>query len=166
MGVFLDVLFVIGLVAACLTTVFGLPGNFIVLGGAVAYMLGTGGADFGWGLIVLLAGLAGLGELLEFLFGTFTSVRYGGSRWSALGSVVGGVLGAVVGTGVLPVVGTLVGAFVGAFLLAFLFEMAHRRGEGEPLRVGFGALVGKILGLSAKMSLGLAMVVLVAVRVL
>jgi len=162
--VFLNILFLLGLLAAVCTTFFGLPGNFIVLGAAVAYAFGTHFGPLGWGFLVLLAGLAILGEILEFLFGTFTSVRYGGSRWSAVGSFVGGVVGAVVGTGVIPVVGTVVGAFLGSFSLAFLFEFIHRNRQGVAARAGFGALVGKMLGLSTKTSLGLVMVILVAFR--
>jgi len=162
----LNILFLLGLLIAVFTSFFGLPGNFIVLGAAVAYAFGTHFSSLGWGFLVLLAGLAILGEVLEFLFGTFTSVRYGGSRWSAVGSFVGGVAGAVVGTGVIPVVGTVIGAFLGSFTLAFLFELIHRNRQDIAARAGLGALVGKILGLSTKTSLGLVMVVLVAMRLL
>lgn len=164
MAIFLNMLFLLGLFVAVFTTFFGLPGNFIVLGAAVAYAFGTHFSQFGWGYLLVLAGLAVLGEILEFLFGTFTSVRYGGSRWSAFGSFVGGVGGAIVGTGLFPLVGTVIGAFLGAFLLAFLFEYAFRRREGEAARAGFGAFVGRILGLSTKVGLGLAMVILVALQ--
>ncbi|MCK4546172.1 MAG: DUF456 domain-containing protein [Candidatus Eisenbacteria sp.] len=164
MTIFLNILFLLGLLVAVFTSFFGLPGNFIALGAVVVYAISTGWSVIGWKFLLLVGGLILLGELLEFLFGTFTSVRYGGSRWSAVGSFVGGVSGAIVGTGMIPLVGTVIGAFAGAFVLAFLFEFIYQRRQAEAARAGFGAFVGKMLGLSTKMSLGLAVVVLVALR--
>jgi uncharacterized protein YqgC (DUF456 family) len=161
---FLNGLFLLGLIVAIFTSFFGLPGNFIALGAVIIYAVSTGWTVMGWKFLLLVGGLVALGEVLEFLFGTFTSVRYGGSKWSALGSFVGGVLGAIVGTGVIPLVGTIVGAFLGAFILAFVFEYIHQQRQTDAARAGFGAFVGKMLGLSTKMALGLTMVILVALR--
>jgi uncharacterized protein YqgC (DUF456 family) len=162
--VVLNILFLLGLLGAVFTTFFGLPGNFLALGAVIAYSAGTGWQVMGWKFLIVVGALVLVGELLEFLLGTFTSVRYGGSRWSAVGSFVGGVVGAIAGTGVIPLVGTVIGAFIGAFALAFLFEYVHRNRQADAARAGFGALVGKIFGLSTKMSLGLAMVILVGLR--
>ena len=69
------VLWALLLVFASLFVYLGLGGNFIILGLALLHALVTGFDPIGWKLLSWLAGIAVLGEIIEFLVGTFWIAR-------------------------------------------------------------------------------------------
>ena len=72
-------------------------------------------------------------------------------------------MGAIVGTPWLPIVGTLIGACLGAFVAALAYELiVMQRQVGEAAWTGFGAALGKIGGLLAKLAIGLVMLIVAA----
>jgi hypothetical protein len=154
---------VLGLVAIPL----GLPGTFIIFGDALIYGIITRfrGAISLKFLLVLLA-IALFAELMEFLLGTFTTVKFGASKWGVVGTLAGGILGASWGSAAFPLVGTLAGAIIGAFLGAFILEYLHREDHGVAAKAGLGAFVGKILGITITFSCAIAMVALILIRLL
>ncbi len=111
----------------------------------------TGFADFGWTLILTLAGLAALSQVLDYLASAYGAKRFGGSRWGIWGSVFGGLLGLVFFS--LP--GMIVGLFAGAF---FLELWPGRKGALASLKVGGGSLLGFLGGTLLKLVFSLAMI--------
>ncbi len=149
------------LLAASLLVYLGLGGNFVVVGLALLHALATGFDPIGWRLLLLLLGLAALGELLEFLIGTFWIARKGATRRGVAGAFVGGLAGAVLGAPLLPIVGAVLGSFVGAFAGAVLGEYLRLRTVPPSLRIGGWAFVGKLAAMMTKHAVGLVMVGLV-----
>ena len=155
------VLWALLLVAASLFVYLGLGGNFIVLGLALVHALVTGFDPIGWRLLLVLLGIALLGELIEFVVGTFYVAKQGASKQGVAGAFVGGLLGAVAGNGLVPVAGAVLGSFVGAFGGAVLGEYWRRQRMEPSLRVGGHAFLGRLLAILIKHALGLVMVFLV-----
>ena len=149
------------LLAAGLLVYLGLGGNFIVIGLALVHALLTGFDPIGWRMLLTLAVLAALGELLEFLIGTFWIARKGATRHGVIGAFVGGLAGAVLGAPLLPLVGAVLGSFAGAFAGAILGEYHHLRTLEPSLRIGGWAFVGKLSAIAVKHAIGLAMVALI-----
>src|SRR2546430_16875774 len=69
-----------------------------------------------WTTLGVAAGLAVLGEVLEFVLGAAGSRHAGGSKRAAALAIVGSLVGGIIGIGIPgPVVGTLNGACPVAF---------------------------------------------------
>jgi len=149
------------LIVASLFVYLGLGGSFIVLGLAVIYAVATGFATLTWQWLLLLLGLALLGELLEFIIGTFYVARKGATRSGVVAAFIGGLIGAFVGNGLVPVVGAVIGSFGGAFLGAVLGEFQHNRQLEPSLRVGGYAFLGRAMAMVLKHLIALVMVFLV-----
>jgi uncharacterized protein len=169
-------LLILALVAAWPLTLFGLPGNWLMLGAAAlyAYLIPAGPLfSFGWRVVGGLAALAAAGEIVELAAGAAGTRKAGGSRRAAVcalvGSIAGGLLGMFVGLPV-PVAGSIVAALLfaplGALLGAIWGESTTGRHPGETLQVGMAAFWGRLFGTLAKLLIGLAMIVVVAVALL
>ncbi|TWT77813.1 hypothetical protein Pla123a_16090 [Posidoniimonas polymericola] len=155
------------------TNFFGLPGNWIVLGGAALFAYSvTGPEGLGVGLqgLIILAVLAGLGELVEFAAGAMGAAKQGASKRSValavVGAMVGGLAGVIVGVPV-PLIGSMVaalfGSAIGAFVGAYLGEKWARGPAAPSLAVGQGAFWGRLWGTAGKLIAGAAMLVVLVV---
>ncbi len=167
MHVFGSILFYLVLVLGIITIFLGFPGTFIIFADALIYGLITrfrGGITVKF--LLLLFAIAVFSELVEFLLGTFTTLKFGATKWGVIGTLVGGILGAAWGSAALPLVGTLVGALLGAFLGAFTLELIHRDDQTGAAKAGFGAFVGKILGITVTFSCAIAMITLILIRLI
>lgn len=136
----------------------GLPGSWIALAGILVYAVATKFASIGWPTLLLMAGLAVAGEIVESLLGIVYVARKGATKWGVFGAFAGGIAGAIVGTMILPVVGSFVFAFAGAFAGAVTLEYARYRALDRALQTGFFAFAGKLLASIVKFALGLAIV--------
>ncbi|MEO1574659.1 MAG: DUF456 family protein, partial [Pseudomonadota bacterium] len=85
------------------------------------------------------------------------------SRRGAALAIVGGIVGAVMGTPIAPVAGTLVGACVGAFSGSILGDLWAGQPLAQSVDAGSEAAVGRLWGTIAKMIVGTAIVILLAV---
>jgi uncharacterized protein YqgC (DUF456 family) len=149
------------LVFASLLVYLGLGGNFVILGLAALYALATGFDPIGWTLLAVLAGIALVGEGIEFVLGTLYVARRGATRGGVVLAFVGGLVGAIVGNGLLPIAGAVVGSFIGAFAGAVFGEYRQQQRLEPSLRVGTHAFVGRLLAILAKHVMGLLMVFLI-----
>ncbi len=149
------------LLVASLLVYLGLGGNFVLLGLALLHALITGFDPISWTLLGILAGLAVLGELVEFVLGNFYVLRKGASGLGTFGGFAGGLLGAVLGNGVVPVVGAVLGSFVGAFGGCVLGEWWRQRRLEPSVRIGTHAFIGRLVAILTKHALGLVMVLLI-----
>lgn len=166
------VLLVLASSAAWLTTLVTLPGNWIIVGLAAlfAWLIPVEvGPGVTWLTVAVLAGIAILGEVLEFGASAAGAAKQGASKrgvaLSMLGAIVGSMLGLLVGTPV-PVVGSfvmaLVGGAAGAFAGAYIGEGWKGQPEEHRLAVGRGAFTGRIWGTIGKLAAGAIMLVVLA----
>ncbi len=131
------------------TVLPALPGTALVLGGIV---LGAWIDDFtrvGTGTLVVVALLAVLAWVLDFVAGLLGAKKVGASRQALVGAAVGTVVGLFMGlVGVLfmPLVGAAVGEYVA------------RRDEQHALKVGVATWLGIMAGMLAKVVIAFMMV--------
>jgi uncharacterized protein YqgC (DUF456 family) len=164
------VLLLIANIACWVATVFTLPGNWgiVLLAALCAWLLPEPDGmrlGFGWIPVIVLAALAGVGELIEFFAGAAGAARQGASRRAMALALVGAALGSIVGAilGVpIPVVGSIIAAIgggaAGAFAGAWLGEYWKGRASHERLAIGTGAMLGRVVGTIGKLVVGAVMV--------
>src|SRR5262245_53660357 len=157
-------------VACWLSTVFTLPGNWFIvaLAALCAWLFPEHDGKtlgFTWTSVVLLAVLAGIGEVIEFAAGAAGAAKQGASRrgmaLALVGAAVGSMVGAIIGVPI-PVIGSLIaavgGGAGGAFLGAYLGEYWKGRATEERLSISTGAMLGRVAGTVGKLAVGAAMV--------
>ena len=149
------------LLATSLLVYLGLGGNFVLIGLALLHAVVTGFDPIGWPLLLILLGIALLGELVEFLLGTFYVLRKGAGGGAAVGGFVGGLAGGVAGHALVPVIGAVLGGFLGGFAGAVLGELRRQRRLAPSLRAGTHAFIGRVLAMVVKHAFGLVMVFLI-----
>ncbi|MBN2171467.1 MAG: DUF456 domain-containing protein [Candidatus Krumholzibacteriota bacterium] len=155
----------LGMLACLLAVPIGLPGNWVLLGLALLAAWAGHFQAIGWLTLAVMAGLVVLAEVVEAFLGAAMTRRYGASWWGALGAFAGGILGVILGTLALPVLGSVAGAFLGAAAGAAALEAWRlRRMDGEAMRAGWGAFVGKVLAALFKSAVGVGIAIVVVMR--
>lgn len=133
--------FLAGLLGSVLPSV---PGPPLVFLGALLYSLFHGFVPVGWLTLLVLAVVAALSQVLDYLASAYGVKKFGGSGWGIWGSVLGGILGLLF----FNIPGMLIGLFAGAFLL----EWWKGKKEILPsLKIGGGSLLGFMGGTLMKM---------------
>jgi uncharacterized protein YqgC (DUF456 family) len=166
------------LVAACvvawLLNLVALPGNWLIVGGAAlfAWLLPVeDGRGVTWAMVIVLAVLAIVGEIIEFVAGAAGAAKQGASRRAVVLSMAGAILGSIAGVIVgapipIPIIGPLVtailGGAAGAFAGAYLGEAWKGRDEPARTAAGRGAFFGRIWGTVGKFAVGAVMLAVVA----
>src|SRR6185295_19694002 len=92
------VLLVVGCGLAWLTTLVALPGNWLIAGFAALFawlVSQDAGRGITWTTVAVLAGLAVLGEVVEFAAGAAGAAKQGASKRSIALAMVGAVVGSV-----------------------------------------------------------------------
>jgi uncharacterized protein YqgC (DUF456 family) len=135
----------------------GLPGLWVMAVAVVAYAWLTDFTRIGLVTIVVVLGLAIVGEVVEAWLGFGLARRYGGSKRAGWGALLGGLVVAVVGVPV-PVIGSVIGAFIGSFAGAAIFEY-WKSDAGTAVRAGWGALLGRAAATAAKTAVGVVIAV-------
>lgn len=153
-GLLLASVFLVGLVLIPL----GLPGLWVMVLAIIAYGWATDFRSVTLTILLLVIGLAFLGEIVEAWVGFRYAKRYGGSRRAGWGALIGGLVGAVVGIPI-PIVGSVVGSFLGSFLGAAAFEYTGTTSADRALGAGWGALLGRAWATAAKTALGLVIAI-------
>jgi uncharacterized protein YqgC (DUF456 family) len=156
--------FFLAQVAALVMIPLGLPGTFVQLAAAATLAWATGGARLAWSWVAGFAGLVVVGEVVDLLAGRWGVRRFGGSSLSGWGALFGGLFGAFMGIPV-PVVGSILGSFVGTFLGALVAEIYVQGGDVD-LRVGLGALLGRVAATAVKLAIAFTILLLSAASVL
>lgn len=167
------VLVVVLIVAGLAGTVLpALPGTALILGGIVLGAWIDGFARVGAWTLGLVAVLAVLSWVLEYVASLLGARKAGASRWALLGATLGTVAGLLMG-----LVGVLFMPLVGAALGEFWAQTRLRKNAAAPvisdpvlpgrtlqqdaqkaLHVGVAAWLGMLAGLLAKVVLGCMMV--------
>jgi uncharacterized protein YqgC (DUF456 family) len=163
----LAILLIGGGVLCWLSNLFSLPGNWVLLGLVALFALLVPEENVrgvSWTAVGILAALAVLGEIVEFVAGAAGAAKRGASRrailFSLIGAIAGSVLGATAGVPI-PVIGSMIGALVGgsagAFAGAYLGELWSERPHASGMAVGKAAFIGRLWGTVGKFAIGAAM---------
>lgn len=142
---------------------FGLPGTFVMVVDAAAYGYFTHWTRVNLALVVVLLGMAIVGEVLEQIISVRGAAQHGGGKVGMWGAFIGGIIGAFAGTP-LPVIGNVIGAFIGAFLGALVAEWIRHGQFSIAIRSAYGAFVGRIRATVMKFTLAAAMVVVLLLK--
>lgn len=145
---------------------FTLPGNWlIVITTALFTWWRADDSVFSIYTLLAITILALIGELVEFFGGAGGAKRAGARLRGSVGAIIGAVTGAVLGTFLIPVpvLGTVIGACAGAGIGAWVFELSGGRGIHDSFHLAFGAGLGQLLGTTAKITIGLAIWLIVAI---
>jgi len=153
-------LFMLVLFLGLFSIIFGLPGTIVILIDVIAYGVITGFAMIGLKVILALLALAAAAEILEFLLGMSTALRFDLSMRSLGASIIGGIAGAVVMTPIFYGLGAVMGSFIGGLAGVLLVELI-RQGRLKPaFRAGFQTISARVAGTLAKGCLALIMIVI------
>ena len=141
------VLMAVGLIGTLLPVI---PGTTVILAAAILHqvMLGTA-KSLGWWNIAALVLLTLLSYGLEFAAGYFGAKRFGATKWGAFGAVIGAIAGIF-----FPFPGLIVGPIVGAIA----GELVAGKRLVSAGRAGWGTLLGNLVGMLGKLTIGLVMV--------
>lgn len=166
------VLLVLACGSAWLTTLVALPGNWLIVGCSALFawlVPHDSGRGVSWKTVAVLAGLAVLGEIVEFVAGAAGAAKQGASKRGVALAMIGALVGSVVGIGIglpIPVLGSfvmaLVGGAAGAFFGAYLGEAWKGRPHDARIAAGRGAFTGRIWGTVGKLAVGAVMLTIVA----
>jgi uncharacterized protein YqgC (DUF456 family) len=152
------VFFYIVLFAFNLLIFLGVPGSWIALVSILIFDIATGFSTVGWVLLLVMAGIAVLGEIVESFLGLVYVAHKGATKWGVLGAFIGGLAGAIGGSVVFPFIGSIVFGLIGAFAGAVLFEYVYYKSLERALQTGFFAFIGKISAMLVKFALGLVII--------
>lgn len=159
----IDILWKLGLVLALmaggLLAVFQLPGTWFILMASLAYAWRHDWQEITWIALAVMAVLAIAGEVVELFAGMIGAQKAGASRAASWGALIGGFCGMLVFTPLIPIpiVGSVLGGLIGCFAGAFIAERNVHGNSIKSMRVGFGAAVGRLIGLSSKLLIAFAM---------
>ncbi len=153
------VLFIVYASVCVLITLVGLPGTWLMVGGALAIaflnpLWNSETPIWGWTTIGVILGLAVCGEIIETLAAGLGAKAGGGTKRGMVGAILGSIFGALAGTFFIPIplIGTLIGAVAGAFIGAIIGELTHQNPatKSELAKSATGAAIGRVLGILGK----------------
>jgi hypothetical protein len=166
MSSFLPILGLLALFSFCLlalgSLLFGLPGTFLIVAAALTYGWATDFVAVDWSTIGWLAGLAVLGEGIEFFAATASATSERPSWRVTVFVLAGGIAGGIIGTPLLFGIGSLLGALAGAFAGAALAVRSEGGSVESAVGTGLAAMRGRFLGFVLKSAIAVVMVVLLA----
>ncbi|MDO8684797.1 MAG: DUF456 domain-containing protein [Armatimonadota bacterium] len=155
---------VIGVLAAFALIVIGLPGTILIVIEATIYGYATGFKDFSPYFLLLLLVLSAFAEIADNVIGAVWAKRAGSSWQGIIGSVIGAIVGAMAGSAIVPVIGTIIGGLIGSFAGAYVFEYHRLRDGGRAVKAGWGAFAGRMFGILLKLLIAVTMAVLFLMR--
>lgn len=159
------IFFILALLVGLTLIIFGIPGTFVIVAAALVYGLITKFAEINAVTLLLLLGIALLGELVEFVSGMYGARKLGASKLGMGFALAGGLVGGIFGTMVYPVVGTIIGILSGTFCGGVLGEKMLKKELAPSLKAGFGAFIGRLGGTFAKLALGIIMVAIILSKI-
>ncbi len=152
------ILFATVIVVGLALDLIGLFGNWLILASVVVAWILTGFNHFGLWTILILTGLAVIGEIIEALAAGLGARTFGAQKGAIISAIAGGLAGSIVGTAVFPIIGTIVGACIGAFVVVVGYQyIVVEKQVHEALWTGFGAMIGLVCGRIGKFLIGIIM---------
>ena len=141
---------------------FGLPGTWVIIAIVGLWALLSDSVNFGWQFFALIIGLAGIGELVEFIAGYYGAKRFGGSGKGSVGGIVGALAGGFMGASLFFGFGALPGALAGGFAGCFFMEKYQGASSAAAANAAFGSTLGRFGGFVVKLSIGIGIICLSA----
>jgi len=138
------VLMIIGIIGSIVPVLPGPPLSFI---GLFMLQFKTEPA-FTWKFIIIWGIITLIVTLLDYLFPSIGTKKYGGSRWGIIGCFVGFIVGLFFG-----IPGIILGPFVGALL----GEVLGGKDIQQALRPALGSFLGFLVGTVLKLVASLIM---------
>lgn len=125
-----------------------IPGPPILFAGLIFAAWAEDFVYVGWGTLLVLGALCIAAIALDFIAGAMGAKRYGASPAAITGALLGAFAGIFLGP-----IGLLMGPFFGAVL----GELLMGAGAQQAGRAGFGATLGMLIGIVAKLVIGVVM---------
>jgi len=133
-------IFIIIGIAGCILPI--IPGPPVGYGGLILLEI-TKYADFSTRLLIILAVVAVVVTLLDYVVPIWGTKRYGGTK----AGIWGATIGMVAGLFFFPPLGIIIGPLIGAIVA----EMAKGADRNQSIRAGMGSLVGFLMGTGLKL---------------
>lgn len=142
-----------------------IPGQVIILGGAVLHFFWLGpDKGMSWTGLIIITVIMLLSFLMDYMAGAAGAKKFGATKWGIWGALLGGVVGIFLGPfGLLlgPLFGAiafeLLGAMVGSMRGKMKFTKQHIT---SATKSGYGTLLGTLMGVLLK---GVAAIMMVGV---
>ena len=103
----------------------------------------------GTSTLVILALMALLGYLADYIAAALGANRAGASRRASIGAAIGAIIGIFFG---------FIGVFILPFIGAFIGELSVRKDAVPAARAGFGVWLGLLVGIAAKAAIAFALI--------
>lgn len=139
------IVFILFSLVGLLLTFVGIMGTFSIFLGAAAYNLITWSWTISWKTLLIILGLAVLGEILEWFVDAIHSRSRGVSTAGTVGSIAGMIIGAILFSPLIFVIGTVIGMLAGAVAGAYIGELIVMKDSKKAWRAAKIALVGRAL---------------------
>jgi uncharacterized protein YqgC (DUF456 family) len=163
---FIQILFIAMLAFSIVSIFLSIPGNFIVFLNTLLYGVVTDFDNLSFSFLLIVFIIAILIELLEYLIIAFGARKYGASKLGVVGAIIGGIGGSISGFFFSPVLGAIIGGFIGVMVGTIAIEFLRGKYLREALYATYGALLGRVGGLTVKAIGTVTLVVIVANRIL
>jgi uncharacterized protein YqgC (DUF456 family) len=152
-------IFALLMIAALLLLLYGFSAPLAQAALLLLYVL-VDGTYAGWATFCVVLVAALFGEGIEFAAGLKGTQKAQGSTRSGWGGILGGFAGAILLSPILFPLGSLLGTFLGTFAGALTLELTHpETNQNKALRVGYWAMIGRIVGFAIKISISVGIVV-------
>ena len=158
----LEIIFIAVLGLSIVSNFLSIPGNFIIVFDTGWYGLATGFHRFSLSFLLILLIIAVLVELLEYFIISFGARKYGATKLGAVSGILVGIGGSISGFFVSPLLGAIIGGFVGVIIGTMGIELIRGKNIRDSLNAAYGAILGRLGGLTVKAIGSLAMVVIIA----
>src|SRR3990172_4498256 len=135
------VIFALFALAGIGLTIVGIGGTFLIVVGALFYDLISWSLTISLNTLLWIAGLAILGEILEWIITLLGMKTAGISKYGLMGTIIGAIIGGIL-LSVVPIIGTIIGIVLGAMLGAFAMEFYHTGKAGHAWKAAKAALLG------------------------
>lgn len=145
---------------------FSLPGNWLIVISLALFDYFNASFSPGWGWWMGILFLALLGEILEWLGQYLGGKKYGLSSQGNILAIILAIVGAILGAPFFLGFGAIIGGLLGAYIGGLVAEKLKGKNWKEARFAAKGALLGKFLGLMAKLSLGMGLLALAFPRLL
>lgn len=136
-------LMVVGIIGCLVPVLPGPPLSFL----GILTLQFTKFADVSTNLLIILAVVALLVSILDYIVPIWGTKKFGGSKYGARGATVGLVIGLFFGP---P--GIIIGPFIGAMVGEMIFKDDFK----YALKAGFGSLLGFMAGVGLKLAASFA----------
>ncbi len=163
---FIQIVFIAMLAFSIVSIFLSIPGNFIVFLNTLFYGVFTDFDKLSFSFLLIIFIIAVLIELLEYLIIAFGARKYGASKLGVVAAIIGGIGGSISGFFFSPVLGAIIGGFIGVMAGTMTIELLRGKNIREVLYATYGALLGRVGGLSVKAIGTVTLVVIVANRIL